>query len=378
MRIGIVGAGVVGLATAWWAARRGAEVEVFEAAEAIPNPGGASFDQHRLCRIPYGDQDGYARLMAPAMTAWERVWQALGERHYAETGCLALCTADGDWADRSRASLARIGIAATLLAPDEVARRAPMLAVHDARYGLWSEPGGVLFADSIVQGLARLSAEAGVMLHAATSVDAVDEAGTIHLGDGTRLGFDAVLVAAGAWTPSLLPWTGEGITVLRQVVAYAAPPAALAEAWAKAPILLDMGYARGGPRGMFAAPPVAGRGLKFGCGALNHPSPPGARPAAELGEAERVLEAWRERLVSCADYAVTEARVCWYANEGGQRFVAGRRGRVVGITGCSGHAFKFGALLGETLAAALVAGGDAELAWMAGAAEAFDARRLVA
>lgn len=372
MRIGIVGGGVVGLATAWNAARRGAEVTLFEAGDRIPNTASASVDQHRLCRVPYGDQDGYAALMAPAMAAWERVWAALGARHYAETGCLALCTAEGDWTDRSRASLARLGLRHRVLAPAEVAARCPMLVVDDARYGLWTEPGGALFADAITAGFAHLAAEAGVALHAATPVTAVEDSGALRMADGATRAFDAVLVAAGAWTPALLPWTAPGVTVLRQVVAYAAPPAHLAAAWAGAPILLDMG----GPRGMFCAPPVAGRGLKFGCGARNHPSPPGADPEARPGEAAALLDAWRARLLDADSYRVTETRVCWYANEASQTFVAGRRGRVVAFTGCSGHAFKLAALLGEGLAAALADGAEAELAWMRGDAASFDPRRL--
>ncbi|UFN48251.1 FAD-dependent oxidoreductase [Roseomonas sp. OT10] len=370
MRVGIVGAGAVGLAAAWNAARRGHAVEVFEAGP-IPNPLAASMDQHRLCRVPYGSQDGYARLMAPAMESWERLWDALGERLYDERGCLALHTNDGDWTERSRASLARLGLPHAVLTPAQVAERFPVLRVEDARWGLWTQPGGVLFADSITAGFARLAAEAGAVLRPDTPAEAVGEDGSLRAG-GTAFRFDAVLVAAGAWTPRLLPWTGDGQTPLRQVVVYAAPPPELAEAWAATPILLDMG----GPRGLFCAPPGQGRGLKFGVGALNRPGEPDQRRSPEPGEAEMVLDAWRSRLALFEDYALTGARVCVYAGRADETFTAARRGRVVAITGCAGHAFKFAALLGEGLAAALE-GGEAELRWMRGEAEAFDPRRLL-
>ena len=363
MRIGIVGGGVIGLAAAWNAARAGAEVDLFEAAGEIPNRGGASYDQHRLCRVPYGDLDGYALLMGPAMAAWERAWTAMGARHYAETGCLSLCTAPGDWTDRSRAALARRAIPHRTLSPAEIAARWPMLRVDDARYGLWTEPGGVLFADAATTGFAALAMSAGARLHAGARVDAAGEAGELRV-DGASLRFDAILVAAGAWTATLLPWTGgeAGFVTLRQVVAYADPPAAFAAVWRSAPILLDMG----GPRGMFCAPPVAGRGLKFGCGARNAPSRPGAHPVPSTGEAEAVLGEWRARLAAFADYRVADTRVCWYAATRDQRLVAARRGRIVAVTGCSGHAYKLAALFGEGLAGALCRGDDHALAWMAG------------
>jgi sarcosine oxidase len=365
MRLAVVGGGVIGLAAAWQAARRGHQVELFEAG-AIPNTEGASYDQHRLCRVPYGSQDGYARLMAPAMAAWSRAFAAMGERHYVETGCLALCTAEGDWTERSRASLARLGLPYRLLTPDEVAARCPMLRAVDARYGLWSEPGGVLFADRITTGFATLAEAEGVRmrLHSRAALD-----GESLSVDGRAVGCDAVLVAAGAWTASLVPWIGGGLTALRQVVTYATPPASLRAAWEASPILLDMGGPNG-PRGLFAAPPVAGRGLKFGCGALNHPGDPDCPRTAAPGEPERVLGAWAERLVDFAAYRVTQAKVCVYARAADENFAAGRRGRVLAITGCSGHAFKLAALLGEGLADALQ-GTDAPLAWMRGDADAY-------
>jgi sarcosine oxidase len=349
MRLAVVGGGIVGLATAWNVARRGHAVDLFERGD-IPNTLGTSWDQHRLSRVPYGDQDGYARAMAEAYAAWDRAFDAMGERPYAETGCLALCTAEGDWTDRSRASLARLGLSFGVLTPAEVAARCPMLRVDDAQYGLWTEPGGALFADAIVAGYVRLCGEAGVTLHPHADVDAVD-GGAVHVA-GRPFAFDAVLVAAGVYTPTLLPWLGEGVVALRQAVAYVAPPASLAEAWARAPVLLDMG----GPRGMFCAPPVAGRGLKLGCGALNRPGDPAQGVVPRAGEGEAVMAAWSSRLLRFAEYRLDHVRVCHYANAADQVFRVGRRGAVIGITACSGHAFKFGALLGEGLAKVLEGG----------------------
>ncbi|WP_333670673.1 FAD-dependent oxidoreductase [Elioraea tepidiphila] len=364
MKTVVVGAGVVGLAAAWQLARAGHAVTVVEAGP-IPNPTGASWDEHRLCRLPYGDQHGYAQLMAPAMAAWERVWAALGERHYAETGCLALSTAVGDWTDRSRASLAGLGLPHRVMTPDEVAARCPFLRVDDARFGLWTA-GGVLFADRITAGFAALAQAAGAAVIPESPARAVDPAGTVLLADSRTLAADAVLVAAGAWTSRLAPWVGDGLTPLRQVVVYAQPPPSLAQAWHAAPILLDMG----GPRGMYAAPPVAGRRLKLGCGALNAPGDPDTPRTARPEDGPPVLAAWRERLVAHHAYRLVEARICFYANATDQCFRIARSGRAVAITGCSGHAFKFAALLGEGLAAAL-AGDAAPLRWIAGEAAAY-------
>jgi glycine/D-amino acid oxidase-like deaminating enzyme len=359
MRVAVIGAGAVGLSAAWNARRAGHEVTVFEQGP-IPNPLAASMDQHRLCRMPYGAQEGYAALMPRAYAAWERMWSALGERHYAEAGCLSLHTDDGDWTEQSRASLARLGFAHRVLSREEVAARCPHLRVEDVRWGLWSEPGGLLFADRITQGLAHLCAASGVTLLADTKVLGVEESGAVTTAHGTR-GFDAVVVTVGVWAGRLMPDLAPRIREVRQVVAYVRPPEALRAAWERSPILIDMGRVKG----MYGCPPLAGRGLKLGYGPLNQTGDPDLRRSPEPGEAGAILAAWAPRLVQAEGYAIESARVCGYAGTEDGVFVTEARGRLIAMTGCSGHAFKFSALLGEGLAEALERG-PAALAWMRG------------
>ena len=88
-RILVVGAGIMGLSTAWALARAGAAVTVLDQAE-IPNQRGSSVDQHRLIRNPYGASRGYTRMIAAAFRAWDMMWRDIGDTLYAPTGTLAL------------------------------------------------------------------------------------------------------------------------------------------------------------------------------------------------------------------------------------------------------------------------------------------------
>src|SRR5690242_16564773 len=108
MRTIIVGGGIMGLATAWGLARQGHAVELFEQGQ-LPNPLASSVDEHRLIRHPYGDHAGYARMIDQAYAAWELLWKDLGRRLYVATGTLALTSNGESWAERSAATLARIG-----------------------------------------------------------------------------------------------------------------------------------------------------------------------------------------------------------------------------------------------------------------------------
>lgn len=121
---------------------------------------------------------------------------------------------------------------------------------------------------------------------------------------------------------------------------------------------------------MYVAPPVAGRRLKFGCGALNAPGDPDTPRTPCPEDGPPVLAAWRERLVDHHAYRLIDARICVYANAADQCFRIARSARAVAITGCSGHAFKFAALLGEGLAT-LLDGDGAPLRWIAGEAAAY-------
>jgi glycine/D-amino acid oxidase-like deaminating enzyme len=60
--------------------------------------------------------------------------------------------------------------------------------------------------------------------------------------------------------------------------------------------------------------------------------------------------------------------MCRYGNEPAQRFILRKRGSAWVLTGCSGHGFKFGPLMGEALAEAATGRRDpAVLArWAAG------------
>src|SRR3546814_14539429 len=98
------GGGIGGWATAWALARGGHEAVGFEQGP-LPHEGSASYDQHRLIRLPYTDQTGYCAMTVDALRTWQRLWDDLGESHYAEVGSLALSTVEGDRADLARQTL---------------------------------------------------------------------------------------------------------------------------------------------------------------------------------------------------------------------------------------------------------------------------------
>ncbi len=75
-----------------------------------------------------------------------------------------------------------------------------------------------------------------------------------------------------------------------------------------------------------------------------------------------------QRLVGFEDYRVVGAKTCFYSVSAGERFIVERAGNAWLLAGFSGHGFKFGALLGLRVAAALAGelAADELRAWAAG------------
>ena len=351
LKIGIVGAGIMGLSAAWALAKPGARVSVFEQ-YAIPNPLGSSVDQHRLIRYPYGSDVGYTRMIDAAFAAWERLWSDLGERLYAATGTIGIDGEGADWARTSAKSLGEAGIAFERLDGDTLARRFPHLRPEGISTAIYEPRGGALFAGRIVERLAHHLGTHGVELHAKTKIADIDaDRARVKLTDSAVHGFDRVIVAAGPWTPRLVSGLAARVTPSRQIVVYIDPPTTQAAAWTTAPMMIE----RQRDYVYYAVPPRSGLGLKFGDHRFSLAGDPDREREAHRAEAEELLAKCRGRFRDGENYRIVEAKTCFYDVEPQERFILeplGAAGFV--MSGFSGHGFKFGALMGELAAAAVL------------------------
>ncbi len=345
----ILGAGIMGLSTAWALSRAGLGVRIIEQ-DPVPNPRGSSVDDHRLIRHAYGAQRGYMRMVDPAYAAWEALFAEAGERPYVQTGVLALAGEGSAWLADSRGALRDDGHAVQDLAADDVSSRLPFLSSQGVAAAFHLGFGGVLLARRIVAMLARLLAARGVIIERgrATAID--PDRAALTLEDGRRLEADALVVAAGPWGPRLVPGLAARVRPTRQIVVRLAPPPELAEAWARAPMLVDLSE----HGGFYAVPPVAGTPLKIGDHRFAPTADPDGPREASAAEAEAILGLARHRIRDLDRYRILSAAACWYDVEPQERFVVeplGKRSWV--MSGFSGHGFKFGPVLGLALARAL-------------------------
>ncbi len=189
--VAVVGAGLTGLAAARALAEGGARVAVLDAGRigggASGHTGGLALEGTHVGALP-GMERCLERLAART--------RALGiDCSLEESGCLEL-------AHREPGT-------------------APAKALHWSDDGrvlvpVGEEPGGVLDPGRLVSGLARAAREAGASLHERAAVAPLPLAGDALTIDSTRgrVRTSAVVVAANAWAPALVPLAPEPVAAL--------------------------------------------------------------------------------------------------------------------------------------------------------------------
>jgi sarcosine oxidase len=154
---------------------------------------------------------------------------------------------------------------------------------------------------------------------------------------------DAVIVTAGPWSASLVPWLANlGLFTTLEHVAYVRARDDLAAA---TPVFIAHD-----PPAVYGLPcPTQGR-YKVGVHHAGRRIDPDRSSRDVDGHAIDAVEDAVRRYLPGFEPAPELVETCIYDNTPDEHFVVDRRGRVVVGAGTSGHGFKFGPLLGVLLA----------------------------
>jgi sarcosine oxidase len=338
--IAVVGAGIMGLATAWALARRGAEVVLLEQFD-VDHRRGSSHGASRIFRLSYAD----AEWVALAQEA-HGLWRELERESSTELLALGgLLDAVRD-VDAYGEALAARGVAFERLTGAQAAERFAVTYDRGARLLLQPE-AGIVRADRARAAFRDAALARGVELREWTPVEALEPANdgvAVHAGGELRA--DAVVVTAGGWVRQLVAPLGVEIpvTVTRETVAYFA----VERGWTPPSVIDDLDEEQ--PGDSYYALSAPGVGLKAGVhrgGAPTDPADPDGVPDPALVDA---AAGWVARRFPRARHEPLQAETCIYTNTTDQRFVLERHGRVVVGSPCSGHGFKFAPAIGERLA----------------------------
>jgi glycine/D-amino acid oxidase-like deaminating enzyme len=351
-----VGGGVLGLSTAVELRRRGRDVTVLEPGP-IPHPRAASTDISKVVRMDYGSDDFMTAFAEAALAGWE-AWNAAGPPLFHRDGFLLLTRAPmipGGYEYESLRRMRDRGVAVARLDPLTLATRFPAWNADEYPDGYFNPTGGWAESADVVRALARRARRAGVGFHEGRAVALLERGGRVRgvsLENGRTLERPVTVVAAGAWTPALVPGLEGRMEPVGQPVLHLGveDPARWSSpafpVWAA-------DIARSGWYGFPSTPD--GR-VKVG----NHG--PGMRldPESDAGvpdeHVDRCRAFLRRSLPELADAPLVGSRVCFYCDTFDGRFWIDAHPdfeALVVAAGGSGHAFKFAPLLGPVVADAV-------------------------
>lgn len=350
----VVGAGVMGAATAMQLSRRGRTL-LLEQHEFL-HERGSSHGGSRIFRHAYEDSH-HVQLAVAADRAWTELEERSGERLLLRTGGLDIgSTAHGEL-DPIEAALREAGRSVERLSAAQVHARFPAFSPADDQEALYQADAGILPASRAVATMLRVAAGEGAVLRdrePITELRPVADGVELSTPRG-RYAADRVVVAAGPWLGKVMRELELPLHIERQQVHYVRVGAdARAFAPERMPVFIDR---RGGIYGF----PLFENPL-----AIKVSDHEGA-PRIDLDQRSFEIDPAREAATVAAAMAlfpglqgdVIDAVTCLYTKTPDERFILDRHPehpQVVLAGGGSGHAFKFGALIGEIAADLATAG----------------------
>ncbi len=319
----VVGAGIMGSATAYALAREGRDVVLLEQFR-VGHEHGSSHGRSRIVRLAYPEVE-FVELAKEAFVGWRELEQESGQELLELNGLLELVVSS----EQSTAdALTAAGAAYELLDADGARSRWPV-GVPDGWTVLFQPEAGIVRADLAQRAFVDGALAHGARLEEETRVESLDE-----------LDAKVIVVTAGPWIGNFVP--DLPVRTTRETLAY------FRREGAPLPVVAQLDPDTRGHLIYSLHDPL--HGLKAGVhhgGVAVGPDEPGEPDPAVV---ERVAE-WIASTYADADADPVGAETCMYTTTPDERFILERRGNVVIGSACSGHGFKFAPAIGRRLAA---------------------------
>jgi len=347
----VLGAGAMGSATAYQLASRGEPVVLIEQFP-LGHDRGSSHGAARIIRHSYADPD-YARLMPDAFRAWRDLEADAGQSFYLRTGGASIATGGVDYSERVAKALTSIEVPHRRMTGRDWNRCSPGFGVKATDDVVFEPDAGILAAARAIEIQVDLARLRGAEVLESTTVRAIDLDGdrpTLILDKG-RIKADRLIVTAGAWTGRLLPGLTVSLRPTRQQVLYFRAVESSSFQIGRFPIFISIG--REPDNAYYGMPEFLGMGVKVARHGGPDVDPSTEDRTIETAYSEKIRSFLSRTIPGLARSPVDRTEVCLYTMAEGERFRVGKlpgRDDVIVASPCSGHGFKFSALIGRVLA----------------------------
>ncbi len=341
----VVGAGAAGSSSALALAQRGKKVLLLEQFS-VPHERGSSHGHSRIFRFAYDDPD-YVRLAMRSLAAWRSLELHTKQSVLDLFGGLDVGMAGNASLERTASAMSEVGANFERLESDALRQRFGQWSVPSSYVGLYSPDAGIVMPSRAVELMVALARSLGVMLLEQTQVLSISlEQNCVRTNHG-QFSADQIVVAAGAWLPKLVPALEVKLEVTLESTMYFAPKNLDAFTPPRFPIFIDH-------NSLVYGFPVQGLpGVKLGFHQSGESVDPDTRDFEVPPSTIEATHAWLETHLPNQNWRLIQARTCLYTNTPSHDFILDTHpdsSRVLLVSPCSGHGFKFAAYLGQIVA----------------------------
>lgn len=353
-RIVIVGAGIVGLSTAYALLSQGnRQVTVLEQ-EAVDHRRATSHGVSRLLRFEYGNDAFYSEMVRLSLKRWKALEQRSKRRIYTRTGVLTLGRIDDGYTCAAYGILPEMDLPIEQLSRQQCRLLFPQFATENYDLMTYNLEAGILHASTCLQTLKALVLELGGTVCEGSRVTRILRDGfsrpvRLLSQEGAEFAAERVVLAMGPWVHNLLRELRLPVRLTRQYLLYFAglPYSSFGVGAFPAFISSDLyGF------------PIHSKGnggpcwLKAASHSFGTPIDPDDIVPPEEWVIARVARRLRALLPALQQAELAHVDSCMYDVTPDEDFILDSLPddpRIVFATGLSGHGFKFGILLGELL-----------------------------
>lgn len=351
-QIVVIGAGIVGLSTAYALLEQGMRnVLVLEQA-AVNHPRSTSSGISRLLRFEYGADFLYSYMVKRSLELWKDLERGAQKTLYTPTGLLSFGR-EGDGTREAQEIICDLGGSCEILSAQNCRQRFPQFETREYDVLTYNAEGGILHASTCLQTLKKAILSLGGEIAETSQVTHIlhENQGRpirLKLSSGEEITAERVVVALGPWVQRLLSQLQLPIELTRQYLLYFAglPPSKFAVGALPSFMDIDIDFYgfpmhKGSNSWLKAASHEFGRTVE--------PDDPVFLDEAVIAQTVREL---RDLLPALRGAELVHVEACIYDVSPDEDFIIDYvpdDPRIVFATGLSGHGFKFGPLLGQML-----------------------------
>jgi sarcosine oxidase len=330
-------------------AKKGMRVVTFERF-GLAHELGSSHGRTRIIRLSYYEDPRYVPLLRRAYDSWHELEEKTRRKLLMVTGGLMIGEPDGELVKGVIRSARAHEIPHQVLSSTELSERYEAFSIEERYLAVLDSNAGVLFPEESIKAFVELGMESGCEFRFSDPVIAIRPSGGGMEVESSqeRTVADKVILCAGSWTSQFLGDTIR-LTCERQVPFWFSSEGTRCFEADRMPVFVmeeESGI-------FFYGVPDFGDGVKV---ARTH--------GGEVVDPERVdrnvtekdsapVEAFVSRRLPKLGKRPVSSTTCLYTNTPDMNFAIGphpNEPRVIVVSACSGHGFKFASVLGEVVA----------------------------